>query len=369
MPSWTIRRKFRSLVALLALLGSAQPAAAIMQSDPLVLERTLQTALQRGTSDGWHFADRTAYFSTVLDVGRTYELARHDDPRNASLKAMVLDLALQLNYDPLINRDAAAWYVRAAAESLRADPARGEGARGLLAKLDAEEADVERLAFDADADASANVTAYPGDPAALVDRVDADLRAFAVAKDRRYRALALQRAAQPEFPIALVPDDTAGPLWEFAAAAQHGDPGYDEADRAAARAMFSHRVAVKARASGARALPAAAELALRAPADEYFGQTRLSPIGVRNEIVRIGKYLDVGWGDRMTHDALYVVDSIDDWRRRYPRDRELPRLLLQAVSVLNRMGSTDAQSAAQRLRRVLTVEYEGSPEARGLLAS
>ena len=45
-------------------------------------------------------------------------------------------------------------------------------------------------------------------------------------------------------------------------------------------------------------------LVITAPADEYFGQTKLSPIGVRNALLHISKYLDAGWGTRMTGDAL-----------------------------------------------------------------
>ena len=365
MPFWTIRRKFCSLALAGALLVGALPAAAMLQADPSALDAAVLSALQRGTRDGWRYADRVGYFSTVLDAGRTYELARHDDPKGTALKATVLDLAGALHYDPLINRDAAVWYVRAVAMALKSDPARGAAAQALLDKLDAEDADVARLALDADADATANVAAYPRDPGALIDQVDADLRAFAVSKDARYRSLALRRAAQAEFPVGLVPDDTGVPLGAVAAAAQRGDPGFDDTDRADAHALFSHLAAAKGRPAVARS----DGLAARAPADEYFGQTRLSPIGVSNEIVRIGKYLDAGWGERMTHDALYVVDSIDDLYRQYPRDRELPRLLLRTVGVLTRVGSPEAQVAALRLKRVLTIQYEGSPEARGLLNS
>jgi hypothetical protein len=113
----------------------------------------------------------------------------------------------------------------------------------------------------------------------------------------------------------------------------------------------------------------AATVAGAAPADEYFGRTRLSPLGVRGEVTRIGRYLDAGWGAQMTQELLYVIESLDDWRHQYPRDYELPRLLLQTYGLLTRAGSTETQAAAVRLRRILTVEYVGSPEARRLLAS
>ena len=349
MPSWTIRRKFPSSIAVVLLVAAVHPALA--QRAPV------------------HYADEVTRLSALLDAGRAAELAHRDDPRAVTLRAEALDLAVQLNYDPLTSRDAAMWYVRAAAASLAADPLRGDRARALLAKLDAEEGDPARLAADADADATANAAAYPDDAGALVDQVDADLRAFAITKDPRYRSLALLRAGQPRFPIALVPPDTATPLWAAAGEAQHAAPGTTDTDRAAARAMASHRISAKWLHLTGRVPSHEQQLQMTAPADKYFGQTRLSPLGVGNEIVRIGRYLDAGWGDKMAHDALWVVDALADLQRQYPRDYEIPRLLLQSYRMLARIDAVDAQVAAVRMRRILTVEYEDSAEARTLLAS
>ena len=108
---------------------------------------------------------------------------------------------------------------------------------------------------------------------------------------------------------------------------------------------------------------------ITAPADEYFGQTKLSPIGVRNELMRIGKYLDAGWGDRMTKDTLWVIDSLQDWQHQYPRDYELPRLLLQTYKTLERMDSPEAQKAEADVRRTLTVDYNATTEARSILTA
>ena len=62
--------------------------------------------------------------------------------------------------------------------------------------------------------------------------------------------------------------------------------------------MYSHRAAYKGLPTIGRVLSHEAYLVITAPADEYFGQTKLSPLGVRNELTRIGNYLDAGWGDR-----------------------------------------------------------------------
>ena len=368
--SWTIPRKFRKFTAALA-LAAVLPAnvQATLQTDPQALTRTMKAAYDRGAADGWHFADTVYYFSTVLDAGRAYELVRRDDPDNLTLKQYTLDLAVKVHYNPLTSRDAAEWYVRVAAGANASDPVRGEQARALLVKLDADDADPVRMASDADADATLNAVAAPSDVEALIEQVEADLRAYLLTKDVHYRSLALLRAAQPSFPIALVPEDTGRLLWDFAQAARSSASGYSDVDRQAANAMFSHKASAKVMVTIGRVLSHSAYLVITAPADEYFGHTKLSPIGVRNELTRIGKYLDAGWGDRMTNDTLWVVDSLEDWQHQYPRDYELPRLLLQAYNTLGRMATPEAQKAEADVRRTLTIDYNATPEARSLLGA
>ena len=368
MRSWTIQRKFLKVLAALALLALVPvPAVATLQTDPAALYRTMKSAYDRGTADGWHFADDIYYFSTVLDAGRAYELVRRDDPDNAAIKGFALDLATRLHYNPLTSRDAAEWYVRAAAAASADDPVRGPAAKALLARLDAEDADPALLAHDADADATLNATAHPNDVEALLEQVDADIRAYTITHDTHYRSLALLRAAQSNFPITYVPEDTGNVLWPAAEAARRGDAGYDDTDKQAARAMFSHKVSTKGLATIGRVLSHNAYLVITAPADEYFGRTKLSPLGVHNELLRIGKYLDAGWGDRMTGDTLWVVDSLEDWRHQYPRDYELPRLLLQTYKTLDRMDSPEAKKAEADVRRTLTIDYNATAEARSIL--
>lgn len=348
------------------LAASPLRAAASFQTDPAALARRAAATFDQAARDGWHYADEQAYFAALLDAGRAYQLVRPSDPRAATLRADAVDLAVRLNYDPLTNRDGALWYVRAAAQALESDPSRGAAAATLAQKLAAEKDDATRLAADADADASANVAAYPGDAAALVDQVDADLRAYAISKETRYRELALLRASQARFPVGLVRTDTASRLWAEAEAARDGAAGYDATERDAALALLSHRAAVHARPGADLAQTATSPIAT-APADEYFGQARLSPLGVRDEIARIGRYLDAGWGARMAPDALYVVEALDDWRRQYPRDYELPKLLLATYELMTRIDSDAARTVATRLRWILVVQYESSPQAQQLL--
>lgn len=340
-----------------------------LQTDPTLLYNAMKASYDKGSAAGWHFADELDYFSTVLDAGRAYELRRRDDPQNLALQGTALDLALRLHYNPLINRDAAEWYVRLAARSYLNDPQRGVAATALLAKLDAEDTNLTTLAHDADADAGANVANYPGDVQALLAQVDADVRAYTFSKDGYYRSLALQRAAQANYPIGLVAPETAKDLFAFTDAARLGANGYSAGDTEAAKAIVSHRATAKSLRTIGRVISHDAYLVITAPADEYFGQTKLSPLGVRNALLHITKYLDAGWGSRMTGEALLVVDALDDWREQYPRDYELPRLLLNTYKTLDRIDSAQAHDAQVRVKKLLTVEYNASSEAQSLLAS
>jgi hypothetical protein len=101
-----------------------------------------------------------------------------------------------------------------------------------------------------------------------------------------------------------------------------------------------------------------------APADEYFGEIRISPIGIDDEMQRIGKYLDSGWGDRMAPDALHLATAVEDWQHQYPHDRTLPKYLAGLYKLLVRVGAPSTLAEAQRVRQLLVVEYAGSDEAR-----
>jgi hypothetical protein len=358
-----------ALAAALVLVLGARPARAALEVDPAQLYRQMKASYDKGAAAGWHLADQLDYFSNVLDAGRAYELKLRDDPQNAQIKGIAVDLAAQLHYDPLISNDAAEWYVRVAAQAYANDPQRGPAAQALLAKLDAEDADNGRLARDADADATALAHDYPNDVQALLGQVEADLRAYNLTHDTAWRALAIQRAAQPTFPIGAVPQDLGRVLFPMVDAARNAGPGYGDAEREAARVVASHRASTKGLAVIGRVVSHNAFLVITAPADEYFGHTRLSPIGVRNELARIGKYLDAGWGGRMTKETMWVVDSLDDWQHQYPRDYELPRLYKRAYDTLEREDTPEAKQQQQLVRRTLLVSYPSSTEARAFLTT
>ena len=354
-------------VSLLAV--TVTPARAALEIDPAALSRTMNNAYQQGAAAGWHFADEVAYFSTVLAAGRAYDLRRPNDPATAALGRTAVRLALRLRYDALTNHDAAEWYLRQAAAALVADPELGAQATAFLARLDAERADVARLARDGMLDAAANAAAYPGDAEAQSESVSTALAAYALTHDTGYRSRALASAAQPTFPIGAIDPDLAAKLGEIAHAAESGAEGYTDADRVAARALRSHQAHAQGIPVIGRVLSHEAQLSLTAPADEYFGDMRMSPLGVRNEIIRIGRYLDSGWGDRMNGEALQLVSALVDWQHNYPRDYELPTRLLEAYHLLGRLSTPQCRVAADEIRRLLTVEYPSTPQAQTLLSS
>ena len=72
-----------------------------------------------------------------------------------------------------------------------------------------------------------------------------------------------------------------------------------------------------------------------APADEYFGQLRMSVLGIRNELNTLERRASSG--DRnvaaMSGKLALVDDAMRDWRARYPRDTWLPRFYSQRARV------------------------------------
>jgi hypothetical protein len=83
------------------------------------------------------------------------------------------------------------------------------------------------------------------------------------------------------------------------------------------------------------ATPAHAAMRDLAPADEYFGQLRMSVLGIRNELNTLERRATSG--DRnvpaMSGKLALVDDALRDWRTRYPRDTWLPRFYSQRARV------------------------------------
>ena len=349
------------------------PARADLQSDPDALYALMKNAYTKGIQNGWHYNDQAYYFAAVLDAGRAYSLRRPTDPNANEIHGLTVDLATALHYDPLTNDDAAEWYVReaATAEVEAKDPVRTPKAQVLLAKLDAADNDVNALAAEAEDDGTAIAADFPGDVFAILSQVQDDLRAYVLTGDAKYRSLAIKRGAAPGFPLANIADPYAHDLYASVSAALAGRPGYTAGDTANAKVIAANRAAIRQIPIVGRidVLSHDARLEITAPADEYFGKTKLSPLGVRNEITRINKYLDAGWGSRMTGDAEYLVDSIEDWQHQYPRDYAMAQVLLESYQTIQRIDSKSAHDLAQQLRAILLVQYFPSTQAQSLLSS
>jgi hypothetical protein len=85
-----------------------------------------------------------------------------------------------------------------------------------------------------------------------------------------------------------------------------------------------------------------------APADEYFGQLRMSVLGIRNERNTLERRATSG--DRnvaaMSGKLAMVDDAMRDWRARYPRDTWLPRFFSQRARVAS-LIALDASHAGR----------------------
>ncbi|MBD5606331.1 MAG: hypothetical protein IAI48_14775 [Candidatus Eremiobacteraeota bacterium] len=361
---------FRSALALGILVAAAAiPARAAIETDPTVLYATMRSAYDKGVAKGWPFSSELYYESTVFDAGRAYALFRPDDPQSAQVAALAVDVATELHYDPLTNDDASLWYVLEAASAVAktGDAQHRAEAEALVAALGTAADDPKTVAERAERSALANVDAFHGDADARVQLIVADVRAFNLTRDPAYRSALLQHAAAVATPIDRVPDPEFGTMFSIARTAL-ADPGYADVDRAFARTIAERRarepqLRIIGRVS---AVPHELRLTRTAPADEYFGDYKESPLGVRNEVARVNKYLDKGWGYRMEGQALLVDSAVEDWQKQYPRDQTLPGTLLDVYELMQRVSTDKTKDAAARLKSILLVQYAPTRQAQEL---
>lgn len=85
--------------------------------------------------------------------------------------------------------------------------------------------------------------------------------------------------------------------------------------------------ALAAPKSDPRPAPAPSPVPRLAPADEYFGRMKISPIGIGNEIHDLGLLLkyDPGSYGRLLGRARMTEDALLDWRAHYPTDTWLAK--------------------------------------------
>jgi hypothetical protein len=373
IPAFSRFSRALALAVLMAFVAMLPlPAHATLVADPAVLYQQMKDAYAKDGDAGWSYRAQEYYLSTIFNAGRAYSLQYPNDPAYGELATLTVQIGSGLNYNPLTNHDAAAWWVREASVWVQhnsQDRALIAQANRLLLRVDSEDAP-EALAQMADDDSNANVRAYPGDVDALLARVEANWRAWLLTGNPKWRSLALARAAQSDFPIAHLPT-TWGPT--FVASANILTPGVDQVsatDVRNAEAFLTRLAAVTPIRviTTVTSMPHDVYMGTLAPADEYFGRMGMSILGIENQLKHINFMLDYEYGSREFGEAALVAESIDDMHKVYPRDRDLPMLLLWCYQTLQRMDDWRAKAAASHLRAILTIEYQDSPQAKKLLS-
>ncbi|HZY96412.1 MAG TPA: hypothetical protein VFE35_04860 [Candidatus Cybelea sp.] len=370
-----IRAFYRVAAPLLAVCAAiAIPAAAraTYQADPAVLYQQMKDAYAKGDAAGWNFRAEETYLATIFNAGRAYSLQYPDDPAYGELATLTVRIGTGLHYNPLTNHDGAVWWVREAADWITKHSQDLEllsQAQGLLQRANSED-DPAQLARLADEDASGNVRAYPGDTDALLIRTEADWRAWLLTHDPQWRSLALERAAYPNFPVAHLPTNWGNELVNAANQAST-DRGYTAADVENARTFLARLRAVDPLRviASVTALPHDVYLSTLAPADEYFGQMGMSILEIENRLKHVNYMLDYDYGNRESDEARGVANSIVAMQKIYPRDRDLPMLMYWCYTTLRRMTDAQSREGARRIKAILTIEYQDSPQARKLLGT
>ncbi|HET6893853.1 MAG TPA: hypothetical protein VFH72_00540 [Candidatus Baltobacteraceae bacterium] len=359
-----------ALLCAAAMLTPVTSRAAFM-ADPGKLYAEMKAAYEKGNAQGWTFYNQDLYLSTIFNAGRAYSLQRASDPAYPQLEQVTVDIASSLHYDPLINHEAVPWYVREAAtyvEHNNPDPAEQAKAKDLLARVDALE-DPAKLAQYADEDATAVSQQFPHDANAQLLRVEANWRGWLLTHDPSWRSLAIARANSPDFPLADLPSTWGPGFLNALLNASHAAEGYTDEDVTNAKALET-RIAQLPQLKTIASVNAETHARLMttlAPADEYFGPMGMSILGIRNELNRVNYLIKYGYARQESPMAVQVATSIDDLHKVYPRDRDLPQLLFDVYSTLQKIDTPEAQSARAHIRGILTVEYQDSKQARDLL--
>lgn len=354
--------------ALLSPLG----ARAAFMADPEKLYSAMQAAYAKGNQQGWTFYNQVYYLSTLFNAGRAYSLQRPDDPAYRQIEQATVDVSAGVHYDPLINHEAVPWYVREAAlyvQKNNPDQAEVAKANDLLVRVNALE-DPAALARYADEDAAANLRQYPHDANAMLLQVEANWRGWLITHDTSWRSLAFVHASDPQFPLANLPTTWGPAFLQAVEAAAKGEGDYTQGDRANAM-VIQGRVdklpelktiaSVNAQPSHDRMMTTLA------PADEYFGPMGMSILGIRNELSRVNYMIGYGYAKQESGMAVQIATSIDDLHKVYPRDRDLPKLLLDVYTTLTKIDTPEAKAARSHIRGVLTVEYQDTDQAQQLL--
>ena len=102
-----------------------------------------------------------------------------------------------------------------------------------------------------------------------------------------------------------------------------------------------------------------------APADGYFGRTKLSALGIRNEINLLARrYRERTIEDAdLMHDADLAEIALDEWESAYPRDPWMAPTLFHLEQLYAEVQTPEARTHATALLRAIADRYGSSKEA------
>ena len=92
-----------------------------------------------------------------------------------------------------------------------------------------------------------------------------------------------------------------------------------------------------------------------APADEYFGRQKISPLGIDNMIrdTEARENFNPALSSRLYGSLATAEDALQDWARKYPQDGWIPKRAYLLSHLFWRMHTPEADAAAARCRNVL----------------
>ena len=355
---------------LAALVSRCRRAArAALVADPSVLYQQMKDAYGKGAAGGWNYRSQQYYLSTIFNAGRAYSLQYPDDPAYGELATLTVQIGAGLHYNPLINHDAAAWWVREAADWVMKhgqDAALMGEAAQMLQRVNSEDAP--------EAVGALGRSRRDGEPPGVSARHRRTARAG------RGQLAGMDIDARRRLALAGIPAGRGAGLSGRALPTTWGNDLVASASAASTENGYSAKTSqcrnvpreTQSRRSDSRhhhryGASARVYMTTLAPADEYFGRMGMSILGIQNQLKHINFMLDYNYGNAESSETVLVAESIDDMHKVYPRDRDLPMLLYWCYTTLQRMSDAQSRAAAAHLRAILTVEYQDSPQARKIL--
>jgi len=111
-----------------------------------------------------------------------------------------------------------------------------------------------------------------------------------------------------------------------------------------------------------------AAMRMLAPADEYFGQLKMSILGIKNTIKDMGLRYDINHDiAKQTVSSLALTEgAIRDWEHKYPHDKEVPRAMYFLQRLYAHIVCDEAQIKAKATASWLFADYPQSPQAKVL---